>query len=139
MWVLVLALGCSSPEEAAPNEAQAVAEAPSDQPTGSLETIDVPGFIGVHGDGVQLVDVRTDGEWAGGRIPGAIHVPLDKVSADHPAIAGLDKSKPVYFVCAVGGRSGRAADRMSKQGFHAVNVMGGTKGWITAGKPVEKD
>ena len=43
--------------------------------------------------------------------------------------------KPVYLVCATGGRSHRAAQWLIAQGFDATNLAGGTKAWIEAGKP----
>jgi rhodanese-related sulfurtransferase len=95
-------------------------------------------FIARHPEGLQIVDVRTDGEYAGGHIPGTVHVPVDQLAADHPALQSLDKTKPVYFVCAVGGRSAKAADQMSAQGFHAINVLGGTNAWVDQGQALQK-
>jgi rhodanese-related sulfurtransferase len=95
-------------------------------------------FIARHPEGLQIVDVRTDGEYAGGHIPGTVHVPVDQLAANHPALQSLDKTKPVYFVCAVGGRSAKAADQMAAAGFHAINVLGGTNAWVDQGQALQK-
>jgi len=39
----------------------------------------------------------------------------------------------VYVICAVGGRSRKAAELLISKGVDATNVAGGTKGWIDAG------
>ena len=82
--------------------------------------------------------MRSDEEWAEGHVPGAVHVPIDQLRPDHPGLAGVDSGKPVYFICAVGGRSSRATDQMAKAGWQAVNVKGGTQAWVAKGKPLEK-
>jgi thioredoxin 1 len=104
---------------------------------GVMDTVAMERFVERHPTGLQIVDVRTTDEWVTGRIPGAVHVPLADLSADHPAIAALDKHQPVYFVCAVGGRSKQAAEKMAAEGFTALSVDGGTKGWEAAGQPLE--
>jgi rhodanese-related sulfurtransferase len=41
---------------------------------------------------------------------------------------------PTYVVCASGARSMRAAEYVTEHGVDAVNVAGGTKGWIASGR-----
>lgn len=45
---------------------------------------------------VQLVDVRTQAEYAAGHIDGFINLPVDQLR-EH--LEQLDKTKPVYLVC----------------------------------------
>jgi rhodanese-related sulfurtransferase len=104
---------------------------------GKREDVTIAAFIPQHAAGVQLVDVRTDEEWAAGHVPGAVHIPLADLKATHPSMAGFDTKKPVYFICAAGGRSAKAADQMAAAGLHAVNVAGGTNGWRDAGQKVD--
>ena len=69
-----------------------------------------------------LVDVREDNEWAGGHIPGAIHVPLsrfDQVSTSIPA------EKTAIFYCHSGLRSKSALRRAKKLGLNAEGHLGG--------------
>ncbi|TDB65897.1 rhodanese-like domain-containing protein [Arundinibacter roseus] len=81
----------------------------------------------------NLIDVRTDGEVAGGVIPGARQI--DLYSSDfEQKIASLDKSKPVFLYCAVGARSSSVAQLLSKKGFKQIyNANGGISAWRAAG------
>jgi len=82
---------------------------------------------------VHVLDVREDDEWARGHIAGAQHIPL----GDLPArFAELPDDKQVVCVCAVGGRSGRAAHFLNAAGKDAVNLDGGMFQWEAAGRPI---
>lgn len=78
-------------------------------------------------EGVQVVDVRTPGEIAGGKIANAKELDyFDPEFAAKIANLKLDKSKPVVVYCAVGGRSSKAAQAFLSQGFTNVyNLIGG--------------
>ena len=81
-----------------------------------------------------LVDVRTPGEVKKGAIPNSVN--LD-IFDDHfeTKLDQLDKSKPVYVYCAVGGRSAEAMGIMKKKGFREVyNLAGGYSAWSKAAK-----
>ena len=78
-------------------------------------------------DKLLLVDVREPQEWAEGRLPGSVHIPLgtlprrlDEIPADVTPV----------FICAVGGRS-MAACRLftAARPQDAVNLAGGVIGW----------
>jgi rhodanese-related sulfurtransferase len=49
----------------------------------------------------------------------------------------LDKTKPVYTYCHVGGRSSAAAKWLTEKGFTVYNLVGGITAWQKAGRPVE--
>ncbi|MGB0915494.1 MAG: rhodanese-like domain-containing protein [Crocinitomicaceae bacterium] len=80
-------------------------------------------------DGVQIIDVRTPNECAGGMIEGAKNI--DYYGNDFQTqIATLDMSKPVLVYCKSGGRSGRAAGIMKELGFTEVyDLRGGYSNW----------
>jgi rhodanese-related sulfurtransferase len=84
--------------------------------------------------GAEVLDVRTDDEWTSGHLPGSRHIPLDQLNARWEE---LPKDQRIYVICAVGGRSARAAAALVGAGLDAVNVAGGTKQWIEEGRPVE--
>lgn len=89
-------------------------------------------------DGAQLIDVRTPDEFNGGHLKGAVNIDFnaDNFEAE---IAKADKSKPVFVYCLSGGRSGKAAELMSKQGFKEVyDMKGGMLAWRAASLPEEK-
>lgn len=88
-------------------------------------------------EGVQLVDVRTPGEWNQGIIEGAML--YDISSADFEKnIATLDKKKPVYVYCAVGGRSGNASSQLKKMGYKVYDLKGGMGAWSSKKMPTVK-
>ena len=82
-------------------------------------------------DGWMLLDVRTDGEWAEGRIEGSKHIPMDQI------VARLDEvSDQVVCVCAVGGRSARVTQYLLSHGKDALNLDGGVQAWAGEGRPL---
>jgi rhodanese-related sulfurtransferase len=87
-------------------------------------------------DGAQLVDVRTEAEYAAGHIPGARHVPLVDVQSE---AAGLDREKPLVIYCRSGERSGMAADAFAASGWDAHSIEGGLLAWNEAGLPIEPE
>lgn len=84
-------------------------------------------------EGVTLLDVREDDEWAAGHAPGAVHVPLSEV----PARAAEIGDGEVAVVCKSGGRSARAVAWLVQNGHAAVNVDGGMMAWAEADRPME--
>ncbi|MCG7335415.1 rhodanese-like domain-containing protein [Sporosarcina sp. ACRSM] len=78
------------------------------------------------GETLHLVDVREADEVAEGIIPGAIHIPLGEVPT---RMEELDKSKPYIFICRSGGRSGRATDFLTEEGYDVTNMVGGMLAW----------
>ena len=77
-------------------------------------------------DNVVLIDVRTPGEVDAGIIKGADAFIDYNGASFKEEIGKLDKSKTYVMYCRSGGRSGRAADYMVKNGFTDVyNLQGG--------------
>lgn len=132
----LVALAACGGQPAAP---QGVGPSAPSEPTslGKRADIEIEAFAAKHATGVTVVDVRTDEEWVTGHVPGAIHVPITELSPTHPEIAKLPKGEPIYVVCAVGGRSARAADQLAAVGYKAVSVSGGTQAWIANHHPIE--
>ena len=85
-----------------------------------------------------VVDVRTPGEYAGGRLPGAHNVPLDRLAAAAPALTAAAACGPLLIVCASGARSAQGCERLAALGVEAATLEGGTSGWASAGHPVER-
>ena len=83
----------------------------------------------------QLIDVRGPGEWTGGHIGAATHVPLNLL---RESVNRLDRNQPVAAVCAGGYRSSMACSILEQEGFLRVtNVIGGMAAWNNAGLPVK--
>lgn len=94
--------------------------------------VDIDAFAALHAQGVTVVDVREPHEYEDGHVPGATLIPLGEVP---DRVAEVPADRTVYVVCAMGGRSARAAEHLAGQGRDVVNVAGGTKAWIAAGHP----
>ncbi len=76
----------------------------------------------------QLIDVRTPGEFAAGHIDGARNIDWNGEDFEKLASA-LDKSKPVFVYCKVGGRSGQAAEKLAGMGYTVTDLKGGIMKW----------
>ncbi len=87
-------------------------------------------------DDAVMIDVREPDEWAAGRAPGAIHIPMGEIPARLEELAELPDASAITIVCRSGGRSARAVAWLNHQGFDAVNVDGGMRAWQAAGKPM---
>ena len=91
-----------------------------------------------RGEPRVLLDVREDNEWNLFRIPGAIHLPLAKVSdAAAEALARFPDERVVAY-CARGSRSAQAVELLRAQGIEASSLAGGIAAWIDAGGDVEQ-
>lgn len=89
-------------------------------------------------DSVQLLDVRTPGEYAGGHIKGALLADWNNKEEFERRVGFVDKNKPVYIYCLAGGRSAAAAKKLRADGFTKVfELDGGTNAWKAANKPLE--
>lgn len=85
-------------------------------------------------EGAQLVDVRVGHEWEAGRIPGALHIPLDQLAE---RTGELDADRPVVVYCRGGTRSSMAADALEAAGYDAAKMSGGIVEWADASEPLE--
>jgi len=93
---------------------------------------------GLNAKEIQLLDVRTAGEFRNGHIKGSLQANWNNEREFSDRTASLDKSKPVYVYCLSGGRSRAAAAWLVENGFkNVVNLEGGFNSWKRSGKPVE--
>jgi rhodanese-related sulfurtransferase len=93
---------------------------------------------GVAKGEVQILDVRTQPEYNSGHLKNAFLADWNNKKVFQERVAHLDKSKPVYTYCLVGGRSSAAADWLIANGFKEVyNLEGGIQAWKKSDKPVE--
>jgi rhodanese-related sulfurtransferase len=87
-------------------------------------------------EGGWLLDVREDGEWAAGHVPGATHIPLGQLGG---RTGELPVDQEIYVICRSGNRSARATQALNGAGWRAVNVAGGMQDWAAAGRPMTTD
>lgn len=87
---------------------------------------------------IQVLDVRTAGEYNSGHIKNALLADWTDPKEFERRIAFVDKNRPVYVYCLSGGRSAAAAAKLRKIGYENVyELRGGTNAWKAAGKPLE--
>jgi len=87
---------------------------------------------------LQLLDVRTPGEFSQGHIPNAVNYDwlgnkFDEQTKD------LDKTQPVYLYCQSGGRSASAAKKLVSEGFEVYELKGGMMNWRSQNMPESSD
>ncbi|MEU1869855.1 rhodanese-like domain-containing protein [Streptomyces sp. NPDC019793] len=85
-----------------------------------------------------VVDVRSPGEYAGGHLPGAHNVPLERLDEAAEALSAASARGPLLLVCASGNRSAKGCARLAARGVGAATLEGGTHAWTAAGHPVER-
>jgi rhodanese-related sulfurtransferase len=89
-----------------------------------------------RGDALQLLDVRTPGEWDSGHIKGARHIPLPKLTG---GLKRLPKDAPLAVICGSGYRSTIATSLLLARGFPRVqNVVGGMGAYQATNAPSGK-
>jgi thioredoxin 1 len=85
---------------------------------------------------IRVLDVREDGEYRRGHVPGAIHIPLGQLPAH---IAELPRDGRLAVICASGSRSLGATDHLRSKGWKDVaSVAGGTAAWARSGGRLEE-
>jgi len=96
--------------------------------------VDLEAFEAAWREGATVVDVRNPDEYEEKHVPGAVLVPLPELG---DRIDEVPVGRPLYVICARGGRSRSAAQAMRVQlGWQVVNVSDGTEGWAASGRPL---
>ncbi|NAS32722.1 rhodanese-like domain-containing protein [Flavobacteriaceae bacterium R38] len=84
----------------------------------------------VIGKNVQLIDIRTPGEYKAGYIDDAINIDFYDLGNFIIQFEKLDKTKPVYIYCHSGVRSRHASNKLIALGFTKIyDYKGGYKEW----------
>ena len=85
---------------------------------------------------LQILDVRSGGEWKGGHVPNAEHIYVAHLEEN---LGKLDKSKTIATYCGSGYRASIAASILKQNGFEKViNIPGSWNAWTEAKLPVEE-
>jgi rhodanese-related sulfurtransferase len=111
-------------------------------PFGGVEEItprDLAAQLKKDGAGIQLLDVRSEAEFAGGRILGAQNVPIHALPQALASL-NLNPNRPVVAICLSGHRSVPAYRLLKRAGFRKVySLGGGMMAWWSARLPTTKD
>lgn len=103
-----------------------------------LSVPDVQALIAAPpGSGLYLIDVRTDGEFTAGHIPGFWHVPGGQAVQRADDVAAV-RAGMIVFACDGSIRAAITASWYRQMGFPEVYVLrGGVTAWQAAGLPLE--
>ncbi|WP_424449178.1 rhodanese-like domain-containing protein [Microbacterium arborescens] len=86
------------------------------------------------GRDIPLIDVREDHEFAAGRVPGAISIPMSQLGDR----LGELPDGAFDVICQAGGRSAQVVAALEARGYDATNVAGGTGEWAGRGFELER-
>lgn len=84
----------------------------------------------ISGKKIQLVDVRTSGEYHSGHIKNAINIDFFHRRNFEKSFENMNKEKPIYLYCRSGARSRKSAFRLVEMGFSKIyDLKGGYMRW----------
>lgn len=83
-----------------------------------------------------VLDVREPDEYAAGHISDALHIPMGALPTRLPEVPD---DRRLVVVCRSGHRSARATAYLRQEGLDAVNLDGGMRAWVAAGRPMTTD
>lgn len=85
---------------------------------------------------IVLVDIREPDEFVSGHVPGAINLPLSRLT---PAALPRPADKKVVIMCRSGNRSGKLASMLPKVGREdIIDYSGSMIDWTRRGGPIVK-
>lgn len=87
---------------------------------------------------IQLLDVRTQGEFDEAHISQAMLIDLGDSLFAEKAVDALDKDRPVAVYCRTGKRSKKASAILVEKGFKVYELDGGITSWTENNFPLEK-
>lgn len=85
------------------------------------------------GEPLQLIDVRSHGEYLAGHIPHALNIPMERCEA---RLDDLHTNVPVVLVCQSGKRATITRGWIAGQRPQTLVLEGGTTAWAQAGLPI---
>ncbi|WP_437113088.1 rhodanese-like domain-containing protein [Streptomyces syringium] len=101
------------------------------------DVADVHASLAAGATDFVVVDSRSTASWDQGHIPGAVHLPTDRI----PRLAAefLDPALPVVVHCWGPGCDGatRAALALARLGYRVKEMIGGIEYWIREGYTVD--
>lgn len=79
-------------------------------------------------NGIILLDVRTQEEYAQKHIPNSILIPVDVIEEEAKSKI-TDKNSTIFVYCRSGSRSTAASEALVKMGYTKVYNLGGINDW----------
>lgn len=94
---------------------------------GTMSGQDVYELIASGAD-VIVIDVRSEGEFLNGHVPGSVLLPVQEIESIAEEIL-LDKEAVILVICQSGNRSRTASQALVDLGFTNVYDIGGIMSW----------
>ena len=116
------------------------AKDPSPTTIAGAKTVDGAQAKALFDKGVLFIDVRSDKDWAAGRISDAVHIELKKVLSEATLGKHAKKSDPIVIYCngVSCHRSSKASAKAVGWGYTNVHYYRlGYPDWKSAGHPTE--
>ena len=100
-----------------------------------------PATVKERYDDVEVVDVRTPGEFEAVHLPSSRNRPLDELDSHVDEIRGLrDAGREVVLVCRSGARAHQAQEKLAEAGVADVPILeGGVLAWESEDGEVVRD
>ena len=142
--VLLTALGISTPALAGENWPDSVDQYVA-QIRKTVQTTDMDGYLAAvkNPDGAVLLDVREEGEFKAGHVPGAINIPRGLLEfriwkqLGYPA--NVETGRRIYVQCQTGGRATLATKQLQDIGFtNVIAAIMNFEEWQKRGNPLAK-
>jgi len=101
-----------------------------------VKEVDIEAPASTRWQGAAPIDVREAHEYEAGHVPGSQWLPLGMITAGLPQVL---RGGQVTLICASGNRSLVAAEILTRHGFDAASVAGGTAASEHAGHALKCD
>jgi phage shock protein E len=136
LGMLTACAGQPAPSPAAPPPPHAAAEAPppilAEVPSVSAAELATALARPEPRRRPLVLDVRRDDEFAEGHVPGAVHIPHDRLAARLAELAGAQDREVVVY-CRSGRRAALALETLKNAGFRRLaHLQGDYPGWAEA-------
>ncbi|MCB9897447.1 MAG: rhodanese-like domain-containing protein [Planctomycetes bacterium] len=101
-----------------------------------------PGALSAELTGARpplVVDVRSQGEYDAGHVPGALHVDFWTSGSEADRIAQLAGDRPIVVTCEHGPRACVAGSLLALEGVEVEYLAGHMSAWKRAGLPTTRE
>ncbi len=109
----------------------------------SVKTADMDGYLAAvkNPDGAVLLDVREDGEFKAGHVPGSVNIPRGllefRIWKHFGYPTQVDMTRKIYVQCQTGGRATLATKQLQDIGFtNVIAVVMNLDEWKKKGHPL---
>jgi rhodanese-related sulfurtransferase len=127
----VLTTACGAPEETPRATSQQATQETTVEPAALLQAL-------AGEEDVLVLDVRTEAEYQGGHVPGAVNIPHDQLASRIEEVRGVEADRIVVY-CESGRRAAMAQETLRTAGVANIqHLEGDMPGWRDGNLPQVK-